>query len=187
MAVRLDTAAGPDDLVELARRKFLRGERLEIQGLAEELNVSRATAYRWAGNIDLLTGRLIAQIVEATHLRCLREAKGKGWDRIVDVNARGMRYIAASRPYQQFLTRDPEIALRIVATKEGPVQATTVRLQQALIEHEARRGNIRLRVDAHTLAYAVVRLVESFLYADLVAGEEPDLAKAVEVLRLLLR
>jgi hypothetical protein len=42
-------------------------------------------------------------------------------------------------------------------------------------------------VDAHTLAYAVVRLVESFLYADLVAGEEPDLAKAVEVLRLLLR
>src|SRR5439155_10942785 len=187
MAVRMDTAAGPDDLLDLARKRFLRGDRLEIQSLAEELNVSRATAYRWAGNVDLLTGRLIAQIVEATFRRCLREAKGKGWDRIVDVNARGLRFIASSRPYQQFLARDPETALRIVATKEGPVQATTVRLQQGLIEEEARRGNIRLRVDAHTLAYAVVRLSESFLYADLVAGEEPDVNNAVEVLRLLLR
>ena len=187
MAVRMDTAAGPDDLLDLARKRFLRGDRLEIQSLAEELNVSRATAYRWAGNVDLLTGRLIAQIVEATFRRCLREAKGKGWDRIVDVNARGLRFIASSRPYQQFLARDPETALRIVATKEGPVQATTVRLQQGLIEEEAKRGNIRLRVDAHTLAYAVVRLSESFLYADLVAGEEPDVNNAVEVLRLLLR
>jgi AcrR family transcriptional regulator len=187
MAVRLDAAAGPEDLLDAARRRFLRGERLAIESLAEELNISRATAYRWAGNVDELTGRLIAQIVEATHRRCQREAKGEGWDRIVDVNARGLRYIASSRPYQQFLARDPETALRIVATKEGPVQATTVRLQQELIEDEARRGNIRLRVDAHTLAYAVVRLCESFLYADLVAGEEPDIEKAIEVLRLLLR
>ena len=187
MAVRMDTAAGPEDLIDLARKRFLRGERLEIQTLAEELNISRATAYRWAGNVDLLTGTLISQIVEATFQRCLREAKGKGWDRIIDLNARGLRYIATSRPYQQFLARDPETALRIVATKEGPVQATTVRLQQGLIEEEARRGHIRLRVDAHTLAYAVVRLSESFLYADLVAGEEPDMEKAVDVLRLLLR
>lgn len=187
MAVRLDTEAGSDDLIDLARKRFLRGERLSIESLAEDLNVSRATAYRWAGNIDLLTGRLIAQIVEATHRRCVREAKGTGWDRIVDANARGLRYIVSSRPYQQFLSRDPETALRIVATKEGPVQATTVRLQQELIEEEARKGAIKLRVDAHTLAYAVVRLCESFLYADLVAGEEPDVTKAVEVLRLLLR
>jgi AcrR family transcriptional regulator len=187
MAVRLDAEAGPEDLLHLARKHFLRGDRLSIEQLAEELNVSRATAYRWAGNVDALTGRLIAQIVEVTHDRCVREAKGKGWERIVDANARGLRYIAASRPYQRFLARDPETALRIVATKEGPVQATTVRLQQQLIEDEARKGSIRLRVDAHTLAYAVVRLCESFLYADLVAGEEPDISKAVEVLRLLLR
>jgi hypothetical protein len=117
----------------------------------------------------------------------VREARGKGWDRVLDVISRGLRYIAASKPYQAFLRRDPETALRIVATKEGPVQATTIRLNQELIEEEIRRGTIRPRVDAHTLAYALVRLSESFLYADLVAGEEPDIAKAVEVLRLLLR
>src|SRR5262249_34917876 len=39
----------------------------------------------------------------------------------------------------------------------------------------------------HTMAYALVRIVESFLYAEAIAGEEPDLEKAVEILRLLLR
>ena len=37
------------------------------------------------------------------------------------------------------------------------------------------------------MAYALVRIVESFLYAEAIAGEEPDLEKAVEILRLLLR
>ena len=50
----------------------------------------------------------------------------------------------------------------------------------------ARRA-LRLPVDAHTMAYALVRIGESFLYADVIAGEKPDLAKAVEILKLMLR
>jgi len=34
------------------------------------------------------------------------------------------------------------------------------------------------------MAYALVRIVESFIYADVIAGEDPDIDKAVEVLRL---
>ena len=34
------------DLLHLARRRFIAGARLDIQGLAEEIGVSRATAYR---------------------------------------------------------------------------------------------------------------------------------------------
>jgi hypothetical protein len=37
------------------------------------------------------------------------------------------------------------------------------------------------------MAYALVRLAESFLYADMISGEKPDLAKAVEILKLMLR
>jgi Tetracyclin repressor-like, C-terminal domain len=37
------------------------------------------------------------------------------------------------------------------------------------------------------MAYALVRIVESFLYADPIAGEKPDLKKAVEILKLMLR
>ena len=46
---------------------------------------------------------------------------------------------------------------------------------------------LRLPVDAHTMAYALVRVVESFLYADAVAGEQVDLEKAVAILKLMLR
>ena len=37
------------------------------------------------------------------------------------------------------------------------------------------------------MAYALVRVVESFLYADAIAGETPDIDKAVEILKLMLR
>lgn len=175
------------DLRALARRRFLAGQRLSVEELAADLGISRATAYRWAGNADLLAGHVIASLVDSTFHRTLREAKGRGAERVIDSLTRGMRYIASSKPYRAFLERDPQRALRIVASKEGPVQARTIALNQGLLEEEVRRGTLELPVDAHTMAYALVRLVESFLYADMIAGEAPDLDKAAEILKLMLR
>jgi len=175
------------DLRALARRRFLAGERLSVEELAAELGISRATAYRWAGNADLLAGEVIASLVESTFRRTLVEARGRGAERVIGSLTRGMRYIASSKPYRAFLERDPQRALRIVASKEGPVQARTIALNQGLLEEEVRRGALELPVDAHTMAYALVRLVESFLYADMIAGEAPDLEKATAILKLMLR
>src|SRR5262249_8667562 len=112
---------------------------------------------------------------------------GRGAARVIDAMARGMRYIAASEVYRAFLEREPQKAIRIVATKEGPVQQRTIALHEQLLEEEGRKGNLELPVDAHTMAYALVRTVESFLYADTIAGEKPDIEKAVEILKLMLR
>ena len=101
--------------------------------------------------------------------------------------ARGMHVLISSRAYRAFLERNPEKALRMVASKAGPVQAGTIALHQQLLEEEIGRGHLRLPVDAHTMAYALVRIAESFLYADLIAGEKPDIAKAVEIVKLMLR
>ena len=187
MAVRTEeiTAA---DLFRLARRRFLRGERLDIQGLADELGVSRATAYRWAGNADTLVGAVIASMVEDTVERSRREAGGRGYDRLVNEYRIGARYVARSKPYRAWIARtDPETVLRIVASKHFPPQATTIRLWDANLREAAANGVIALPMDAHTLAYAIVRLGESFLYADLIAGEEPDVDSAVETFKLLVR
>src|SRR5439155_629984 len=151
--------------VAAAGRRFLASERLSLEELAAELGISRATAYRWAGNVEQLAGEVIASIVEDTHRRTVREARGRGAERVVDSIARGMRYIAASTPYRAFLERDPQKALRIVASKEAPVQAHTIALNQQLLEEEIERGTLDLPVDAHTMAYALVRIAESFLYA----------------------
>jgi AcrR family transcriptional regulator len=175
------------DLRALARRRFLAGERLSLDELAAELGISRATVFRWAGNAELLTAEVIASIVEDTFHRSVREARGRGAERIIDATARGLRYIATSEPYRAFISRDPQKALRIVASKEAPVQSRTIALNQGLIEEEMRSGALRIPVDAHTMAYALVRIGESFLYADVIAGEKPDLDKAVEILKLMFR
>jgi AcrR family transcriptional regulator len=184
---KLRPVATAADLHALARRRFLASERLSVDDLAAELGISRATAYRWAGNAELLAAEVIASIVEDTFERSVREAKGRGADRIIDATARGLRYIATSAPYQAFIRRDPERALRIVTSKAAPVQSRTIALNQQLIEQEMKSGALKLPIDAHTMAYALVRIGESFLYADLIAGEKPDLDKAVAILRLMLR
>ncbi len=155
--------------------------------LAREIGVSRATAYRWAGNADRLTGMVVAELAEATFRRAVAEAEGHGADRVVDAMRRGMRYIVGSRPYRRFLERDPQSALRLAASKEGPSQARMVALHQELLGEETARGRLSLPVASHTMAYALVRTAESFMYADLIAGEKPDLDAATRILRLLLR
>lgn len=189
MAIRMRRADPPTeaDLVALARYRFVRGQRLDIAGMADALGISRATAYRWAGgNVDQLTGKVIASLSEDTFRRCVREGKGRGAKRILDVTSRGLRYMAAFKPYRNWLeATDATTAMRIVASNYSPVQATTIRLNQELLEEETRRG-MPMAVDAHTMAYAIVRISEAFLYADLIAGEEPDVEKAIEILRLLL-
>ncbi|AXQ27806.1 TetR/AcrR family transcriptional regulator [Solimonas sp. K1W22B-7] len=175
----------PDHLLALATARFKRGEFGDIEGMARELGVSRATAYLWAGNADRLCGMVICGLAERTHREsCAATRRGPG--RAAQVLVRSMRAIAGSRAFRRFLEADPEKGLRIVASKNGPVQQKSIELTQALLEEEVGQGRLRLAVDAHTLAYALVRLVESFLYADLIAGEEPDLDKAETILRLLL-
>jgi len=175
------------DLLDLARRRFLKGQRIGLEDLSAELGISRATAYRWAGNADLLSGLVIASIAEDTFRRAVSEARGHGATRVVDVIARGMRYVATSAAYRAFLERDPQRALRIVASKDGPVQQRTIAMHEELLAEEVRCGALKLPVDTHTMAYALVRVVESFLYADAIAGETLELEKAVAILKLMLR
>jgi AcrR family transcriptional regulator len=188
MAVRVEEAQAPsqDDLLRLARRRFLHGEKVDIAGLATELGVSRATAYRWAGNVEEVTGAVFVSLYDDLLRRCVEEAQGTGAARLADIFARGVRAMA-SAPYRTWLHRqDPETALRIVASARGVIQGHTIRRWEELLTEEARTGNLRLPIDVHTMAYAIVRIGESFLYADLIVGEEPDVEKAIEVVRLLL-
>jgi AcrR family transcriptional regulator len=188
MAVRVDPRriVTESDFVALARRRFLKGERLDVAGLAAELGVSRATAYRWAGNAEQLTGQVVKTLVEDTFELTRREAEGEGAERVVDMLMRGMRYIS-SGPYREWIRReDPQRALRLVASQFGPVQRTTIRLWEEFLIEEVANGNVRLHTDPHTTAYAIVRISESFLYSDLIVGEEPDIEKAIDILKLLV-
>ena len=110
-----------------------------------------------------------------------------GSQRVIDVLVGVMRSAYQFQPLRKFLARDAQLGLKMVAASDSPVQARTIANLQQLIEEEVDRGNMTLSADADVMAYGLTRIVESFMYADLIIGESPDFEHASEILNLMLR
>lgn len=177
----------PVDLHSLARQWFIGARRIELQKLAVELGISRATAYRWAGSAEQLVGHVLASLVDDTFERIAQRTHGTGGERVLEVLNRGMRAAREFQPLQQFLARDAQLALKIVTSKHSPVQERTIANLRKLLEEEVEAGHMTLPVAPDVMAYALTRIVESFLYADLITGDAVDLDSASSVLQLMLR
>jgi len=177
----------PIDLHRMARKYFMHAKRIELQKLARELGISRATAYRWAGSADQLAGDVLASLTNDTFKQLAQASKSKkGRQRVLDVLNKGMHYAHNFSALRRFLKRNPETGLKIVASKDGPVQAATIGNIQGLLEEEIEAGNLTLTVEPAVMAYALTRMIESFLYADVITGTEPDLDNAGKILELML-
>jgi AcrR family transcriptional regulator len=173
------------DLIDLARRRFLNGQRLDMQAMGTELGVSRTTVYRWAGNHDQLLGEVCSRLSYETFQAAERGVRHHGRARVIEVYASFLRMVATSDSLRIALRREPHQFLRVV-TRSGPVNRTTTRLCEELLHREVERGALTLPAGVSALASAMVRLGEAALYADLLAGVEPDIERSVEILELLL-
>ncbi|NKC00217.1 MAG: hypothetical protein GKR90_17265 [Pseudomonadales bacterium] len=176
----------PVDLHRLARAWFVGARRIELQKLAVELGISRATAYRWAGSAEQLVGEVLASLIDDTFSRIVDRTESEGSERVLEVVESGMRAAHAFQPLRLFLKNNPQLGLKLVASKHGPVQARTIDNLTALISEEIDKGHMTLPVEPSTMAYALTRIIESFLYADLITGQPADPESAVEILHLLL-
>ena len=75
----------PDALIAFrtARRAFLQGRRIEMQELAVEVGVSRATLFRWVGGKDQLVSEIIWSIALPTFRQAVQDAgRRRGGQRI---------------------------------------------------------------------------------------------------------
>jgi AcrR family transcriptional regulator len=180
------SAPGPLDAFHLARRKFMAGERIDMQGLAAELGVNRATLYRWVGGKELLIGEVISSLARETMERARRDVPGEGPAHVAAVVERALEQISVFEPMRAFLARDPEYALRVLTSKESTVQLNTVAAIRELLEDQVERGALDAPVDLEDLAYVITRIADSFLYSDVIIGTEPNVAKAGQMVRMLL-
>lgn len=183
VAARADVEA----LIDAARRTFLVGERVEMRALANELGVGRSTLYRWVGDRERLLGEVLWRLASATLEQAAVQVGGEGSERVVGVAALYVRTLHGFEPLHQFLNAEPETAIRVLTTSRADVQARTVAWFADLIVAERGAGALAEEVDASVLAYALVRLGESFLYADAIAGMDPDIDQAIAIMRALLR
>ena len=73
-----------------------------------------------------------------------------------------------------------------MTTQVSPQQRRVIDYYRDLLIEARDTKGLRLRLDPETLAFVLVRVAESFLWTDLITGEEPDLTKAREVARMIL-
>jgi AcrR family transcriptional regulator len=176
----------PPDAYELARKKWLAGERLDIGALAAELGVGRATLFRWVGSRELLYGEILSTEYERERARGRRKLPGVGADLMAESTRRTLGGLLNAAPLRRFIEQDPEFALRVLTSKSSPVQARCIKLELDLLRELQDKGEIRPMLDLETLAYIIVRIGESFLYGDVISGREPDIEKAAAAVRILV-
>lgn len=171
-------------IVRAARHALIAGEPVDVGRVAAEVGVDRSTVFRRVGRRD----RLIAEALWAT-------TETLAWPACIEAYPPGTRHRAARvlRAYvrmlidepwfREFLHRDPARALRILTTAELPTQGRMLALVSGLIASEP-PGPVDLAPEA--LAFVVVRIAESFIYADLITGAAPDADAAYRVFVALL-
>jgi hypothetical protein len=178
----------PSDVFQAALKTFLDRRRLDMRALAGDLGISRATLYRRVGARDHLLGEVIWYLARRALARAYDGTEElRGEERIVTVVERFMRDVHSQPALARLLEAEPEAALRILTSKHGPIQRGIIEVLERLMELEQARSNLRVGIDHATLAYAIVRLGESFMYADVIADNEPDVDQAVAVIGRLLR
>ncbi|MCX5746621.1 MAG: QsdR family transcriptional regulator [Proteobacteria bacterium] len=179
------TRVTPMDAFRLARKKWLAGERLDIGKLAVDLGVGRATVFRWVGSREHLYGEIISSGFAIDLERAKAEARAPGIERLFEVIERLLRALVASGPLRRFVEQDPEFALRVLTSKHSPVQHRCMLAFREAIDAQVAAGAMEPALPPEELAYLLVRIVESFLYRDVITGADPDVATAVAAIRIL--
>jgi AcrR family transcriptional regulator len=178
----------PAPIFTVAVDTFVAGQRLDMRSLARRTGVGRATLYRRVGNREQLLDqvlwwrarRLLADQVQAS-------ADLTGTDRLIAVIGGVLCAIGTDHPVRRFLESDPETALRLLTGPRSTVHQGMAKALESLIDLERGRGTFDASLDTPTLAFAIVRVSEGFLYSDVIADRAPDIGRAVTVIEALLR
>jgi AcrR family transcriptional regulator len=178
---------GPLDAFRLARRKWQNAERVDMSALAKELGINRVTLYRWVGSREQLLVEVIWSLAERTLENLDAETKETGAERVVQVAAGFVDEVITNPGMQYWLAEEGENAMRLLTLRDPGYQARLIGWHERLLREEADAGRLELPADLHEVAYVIVRLIESYVYLDLITGEPPEPRRAEPIMRMLLR
>jgi AcrR family transcriptional regulator len=173
-----------EDALELAQTAFLNGDRVDMQQLATQLGVSRVTVFRWVGSREQLLEQILERLTVAFVADALANAEGEGEDRVLDGVRRMMTATVEVEPLRQFVTREPQIALRLLLAEQGLVhQRLADGLHAALNEAGLANDPDQLK----SFVDVLVQVGTALQWATLSIGDEPQIERTVEIGRTLLR
>jgi AcrR family transcriptional regulator len=181
------TRPTPAAAFHAARRMYLKGRRVDMRALATELGISRPTLYRWTGHREQLISDVLWSLSDELFQRARADhPEHEGAKRLLAIYRQHVGGLVEAEPLHTFLRQETQVALRVLTSPHGTVQRRTVRRLAELYREEQAAGTFQPRVDPDLLAYAVVRLTESFIYNDALATVEPAVDRAAEIVALML-
>ncbi|MFE3192701.1 QsdR family transcriptional regulator [Nocardia sp. NPDC059240] len=179
-------SASPEDVLGAAIAMFLAGNRLDVNAIAAQLGVGRASIYRWFGSRDGLLGAAVSRQLEKTVAHADRRSRGTGGERLTEVLNRTIDLLVENDALRTYFDNESTAALRLITRGDGIVHQSAVALVERFIERAEAEG-YRPPIARDTLSYALVRLWEAFLYNDAVAGFRGDVERLRQVQTALLR
>jgi AcrR family transcriptional regulator len=176
--------ASPAEVLQAVTEQYVSGERVDLTVVARRLGLSRATIYRWFGSRDRVLGEVIATQLEQLIARKRRAVRTRGAQGLLEVFDQINRSLSSASALRTLLEQEPGTAMQLLTSGAGVVHPRAVSTVEALIAAEVSAGNYEPPADPATLAYAIVRLAEAFLYND--AGIRGDHERLREVQAALL-
>ena len=175
--------------VNRAARWVHDGRRLDMQSLADELGVSRATLFRRVGGREELLSKALWVLTErslATAAESWEAERPPGALHTPGTGRHVNAIVSESKGLRRLLDDEPALALRVLTDPRGRVQSGIVAFVEKLIRQDMAEFGLVPLIEPDALAYALVRLGESFLYADVLAARQPDVATADRLQRALV-
>jgi AcrR family transcriptional regulator len=174
-------SAGAARFVNRAVRWIHDGRRVDMQGLADELGVSRATLFRRAGGREELISKSLWVLTERTLAVAAERWEAERPEGALHTPGTGRHInaiVSEAKGLRRLLDDEPALALRVLTDPRGRVQTGIVTFTEALLRRDMAEFGLVPLIEPNALAYALVRLGESFLYADVLAARKPDVALA---------
>jgi AcrR family transcriptional regulator len=168
-------------VVRGAMRQFATAGSLDMQLLAADLAISRATLYRVAGSRDALLGEAIFRLGRRLLDRARAERVRPGPDGVIEVSRIFAARLSDASPMRVFIGTEPETAARVLFTPSGAVHRRIVLAQRDVFVEAGLTA-----ADLSARAFLYVRIMESVLYSDLINGRPVDFRTAEGALRALL-
>jgi AcrR family transcriptional regulator len=173
-------------VLRVVTEQYLTGQRVDVTVVARQLGVGRATIYRWFGSRESLLGEVVAGELERLIAAKRAQVTRRGAIGLLEVFDRISRSLARSPALRRLLEQERTVAMRLLTASDGVVQPRAVACIEALIAAEVAAGTFDPPADPGTLAYAIVRLAEAFLYNDAAIGIRGDHERLRDVEAALL-
>jgi AcrR family transcriptional regulator len=169
------------------REQYLAGERVDVSVVARELGLGRATIYRWFGSRE----GLISEVVYREFVVLLERKRARvdgllGAEWLLEVLDGVNRALSRSTALRGLLEQEREGGMRMLTSSGGAIQPRIVASIKSLIDEQVAAGAYEPHASPETLALALVRLMEAFLYNDAVVGIRGDHERMREVQAALL-